>query len=329
MAYSSLSQYQNTQFPSDLTDVRGFEVRTRDDDDKVGRVHDLVCTADGQIRYLDVDLGGFFNPRHVVLPVGAAQVDRSNDVVWITGMSKAQIKDLPDYDGDASSLTGDYESNVRRSASSITSDDELYDHGRFYADRHGSAARDARLVLSEEQLAVGKRQVSAGTVGVRKTVETEHVRETVPLVREEVVVERHALSGEQANLAGRDLTIGEDEIRVDLTREEAVVDKRVVPVEEVVLRKQAVTEERVIDETVRRERAVVDEGTLGADRSRGLSGGLSGQVGSREAGMSGAADRAHDSGLLDRAADKLDDVKDRVDGNPASRPGPDATDRRI
>jgi hypothetical protein len=28
-----------------------------------------------------------------------------------------------------------------------------------------------------------------------------------------------------------------------------------------------------------------------------------------------------------RAANKLDDLKDRVDGNPASRPGPDATDR--
>jgi hypothetical protein len=45
--------------------------------------------------------------------------------------------------------------------------------------------------------------------------------------------------------------------------------------------------------------------------------------------MSGAQDRATNSGLLDRAADKLDDLKDRVDGNPASRPGPDATDRRI
>jgi hypothetical protein len=31
--------------------------------------------------------------------------------------------------------------------------------------------------------------------------------------------------------------------------------------------------------------------------------------------------------LGDRIADKADDVKDRVDGNPASRPGPDATDR--
>ena len=44
---------------------------------------------------------------------------------------------------------------------------------------------------------------------------------------------------------------------------------------------------------------------------------------------SGAADRATNSGPLDRLADKADNLKDRVDGNPASKPGPDATDRRI
>ena len=32
------------------------------------------------------------------------------------------------------------------------------------------------------------------------------------------------------------------------------------------------------------------------------------------------------AGLGDRIASKVDDLKDRVDGNPASRPGPDATD---
>ena len=44
---------------------------------------------------------------------------------------------------------------------------------------------------------------------------------------------------------------------------------------------------------------------------------------------SGAADRAQTSGFADRIADAADNLKDRIDGNPASRPGPDATDRRI
>jgi photosynthetic reaction center H subunit len=50
----------------------------------------------------------------------------------------------------------------------------------------------------------------------------------------------------------------------------------------------------------------------------------------RERGQqSGAADRATRRGVADRITDAADDVKDRIDGNPASRPGPDSTDRRI
>jgi hypothetical protein len=43
-------------------------------------------------------------------------------------------------------------------------------------------------------------------------------------------------------------------------------------------------------------------------------------------GGSHSAGGSHSGGLADRAANALDDLKDRFDGNPASRPGPDATD---
>ena len=43
----------------------------------------------------------------------------------------------------------------------------------------------------------------------------------------------------------------------------------------------------------------------------------------------GAADRGRTTGFADRITDAADNLKDRIDGNPASRPGPDATDRRI
>ena len=110
-----------------------------------------------------------------------------------------------------------------------------------------------------------------------------------------------------------DATIGEDEIRVPLMREEAVVEKRVVPTEEIVLNKRAVTEEQNVEADLRRERAVVDDAALrtSASTTRDTRDTL---------GATGA-------GLADRAADTVDDMKDRVDGNPASRPGRDATDR--
>ena len=164
--------------------------------------------------------------------------------------------------------------------------------------------------------------MQAGEVNLRTTVETNRVQENVALSNDEVSIERRPLSA--ADAAGADLTIQEESIRVPLSREEAVVEKRVVPVEEVVVRTNTVTENQTVEDTVRRERLA----TEGLEQQRGgLSG--SGSLGAGGAGLSGASDRSTDSGLLDRAADKLDDLKDRVDGDPASRPGPDATDRRI
>jgi uncharacterized protein (TIGR02271 family) len=329
MAYSALSQHQDARFPESLADVRGYEVRTRDDDDKVGKVSDLVCTPDGQIRYLDVDLGGFFNPRNVVVPIGAAQVDRERDIVWITGMTKDQIKALPDYNGDVRTLTDDYERRITGLSGRTAADRDLYDQGRFYADRTGESAREARLVLHEEQLDIGKRQVQAGEVGVRKTVETERVRENVEVMREEVTIERHPISASDASRLGA-ADIGEDEIRVPIMREEVVAEKRVVPTEEIVVHKHAVTEQTPVEADVRRERAVVDDAAL---RTRDVRDTRDRVVDDRL-----AADRLADRPVADRAenaaergahktANAIDDLKDRVDGNPASRPGPDATDR--
>jgi len=323
MPYAAISQYQDAQFPESMADVRGFEVRTLDDDEKVGKVDDVICAPDGRLRYLDVDLGGFFNTKHVLLPVGGAQVDAQHDVVWVSGMTKEQIKQLPDYAGDASAITDDYETRFRgayaaRGTESAGGED-LYDQGRFYAERGGESAGEARLVLSEEQLAIGKRQVQAGEVQLRKTVETEHVRETVPVMREEVTVERRPLS---ADASVGDATIGEQEIRIPLTAEEVVADKRVVPVEEVVVRTNTVTEERVVEADLRRERVDYDENEISraADVPAGAAASGTSAASSASSAKRGA------KGLGAKLADVADDVEDRFDGNPASRPGRHATD---
>jgi uncharacterized protein (TIGR02271 family) len=307
MRHLNLSRNPDARFPESIIDVRGFEVRSRDMDEKLGKVDDLIYSSDGRIRYLDVDLGGFFNPKHVALPIGIGQVDRVNDVIWLTGVNKRQLEELPEYDGEPDRITDEYETTLRRTFVSGTSskDFDLYDQGRFYGERGGTAAREGRLILSAEELNVGKRQVQAGEVGVRKTVETEHVSQKVPLVHEEVTVERRPISDRSAAASAK---IGEDEIRIPLMAEEAVVEKRAVAKEEVVIRKRQVTDEQTVEADLRRER--LDESGL------------------REAADVNATSRKG-RGVADKLADKADDLKDRVDGNPASKPGPDRTDRRV
>lgn len=192
-----------------------------------------------------------------------------------------------------------------------------WDNVRGYARDAYSRGRDVadqRMTLSEEQLTVGKREVQEGEVALRKSVETRHVSENVPLMHEEVTIERRPLDA-NASISG-DVEITEDEIRIPLMGEEAVVEKRVVGKEEVTLHKHQVTENETVEADLRSER--LDEDGL---RTTGRT---------RTEANRFDADRTTDlreGGLADRAADTVDDLKDRVDGNPASRPGRDNTDR--
>jgi uncharacterized protein (TIGR02271 family) len=135
-----------------------------------------------------------------------------------------------------------------------------FDDSNFFGERRGR--REARVTRSEEELEIGKRQVRAGEVEVRKTVETERVREPVTRMREEVTVERRPVEGHHAG----NVEIGEDEIRVPVVEEEVVVEKRPVVKEEIVVKKRAITEDRTVEADVRRERVDVDDSTLSPSR---------------------------------------------------------------
>jgi len=115
----------------------------------------------------------------------------------------------------------------------------------------GHQSEEARLRLHEEQLAISKREVGAGEVGIHKRVQEQHVEQTIPVRREEVVVERRPLSGiadANARIAPQDETM-----RVALFREELVTEKRVVPTEEVIVRKQEVVDQQTVGATLRSE----------------------------------------------------------------------------
>ena len=124
---------------------------------------------------------------------------------------------------------------------------------------------EARLTLSEEELALRKERHLAGEVEIGKHVETQHVSQQVPVTREEVTVERRPIT-DPMHATGR---IGEEEhIRVPLEREEVIAEKRVVPKEELVVRKHQVEEERVVETDLRRERADIEGDARLSDRDR-------------------------------------------------------------
>lgn len=117
---------------------------------------------------------------------------------------------------------------------------------------------DEAMTRSEEELRVGTAARERGRVRLRKHVVTEQVTTTVPVQREEVRLEREPITDANLGAATDGPAISEEEHEVVLHEEEPVIEKRVVPKERVRLGKETVTDEREVNEEVRKERIDAD-----------------------------------------------------------------------
>ena len=138
---------------------------------------------------------------------------------------------------------------------------ELESAGRMAGTATASATSagegEQRVQLREEELRAEKERVQAGEVRLRKEVREEQRTIEVPVTREEVVIERHPVSGRPA--ASGDLD-QDEEIRIPVMEEQVRVEKTPVVKEEITLGKRQVQETQQVSDTVRREEATV-EGT--------------------------------------------------------------------
>jgi uncharacterized protein (TIGR02271 family) len=124
-------------------------------------------------------------------------------------------------------------------------------------DTSGPTTDDA-MTRSEEQLSVGTTSEEAGRARLRKYVVTENVTQSVPVSREEVRVEREPITDANVGDALDGPDISEEEHEVTLHAERPVVDKEAVPVERVRLGKETVTENVIVDESLRKEQIDTD-----------------------------------------------------------------------
>jgi len=257
----------------------------------LGTVADVLGDARGEgPRFiaiaLEASVARIPGGKRVFVPFGSARMDEGRRVHLdgVTGESAATLPTtptntpLPFRDPDATVL--DHARAADSLASSGIAAPAAQVHGGIKASglaatapagtgTHGLAAgapaRDLagsqeRVVLSEEELVVGKREVPVGEVVVQKHIEEQVIRQTIPVTREKVEVERRPLPPG----AGLEPRTEGDVMYIPLVEEELVVTKRLVAREELVIRKTRVTEEQVIEETVRRERAEV----IGPDGTR-------------------------------------------------------------
>ena len=122
-------------------------------------------------------------------------------------------------------------------------DESAYNRNENYDDNR-------TIELSEEKLDVNTNEVQTGEVNVSKNVVEERESVDVPVEHEEVVIERHAVDGERES-SHHDFK--NEEFSIPVSEEQINVDKKSVVTEEVSIGKERVTEDKHVEETVRRE----------------------------------------------------------------------------
>ncbi len=113
------------------------------------------------------------------------------------------------------------------------------------------AAGEIRIVLEEERLRVGKREVETGRVHVRKVTHTEQVSVPVELRREDAVIER--ISASEVRQGSATGAFQEQTVDVTLHAEEAVVAKESHVTGAVRVRRTEGVETQNVSDSVRKE----------------------------------------------------------------------------
>jgi uncharacterized protein (TIGR02271 family) len=168
---------------------------------------------------------------------------RTDEAVEIMNRYYAE-SERSDYGGD----TAEYDANAATAGSS-------YQTGSTEINTGGSD--EARLAVAEEQINIGKREVSRGGVRVRSVVSERQVEEQVTLRDESIQVDRHAVNRPVTNADTN--VFKEETIEFTETDEEAVVSKDTRVVEEVVIGKTAEQRTETVRDTVRRSDVEVEQ----------------------------------------------------------------------
>jgi uncharacterized protein (TIGR02271 family) len=224
--------------------------------EKIGDVKEFFLDdATRNPEWIGIGSGGFFGSKQHLVPVEGARFEGDGITV---GYTKDQINKTPDIKGDE--VTIDQERELYQSyGMKYTQQSSPTGLGQGAqqplsggADTQTRPSQQQRtsdsMTRSEEEMRVGKRAVPAGTVRLRKWVETDPVSEDVQLRRERATIERTPATG-----TGGEIT-GEQEMEVELFEEEPVVEKRAVPKEELSLGKETEMHEETVQEQLRRER---------------------------------------------------------------------------
>ena len=151
-------------------------------------------------------------------------------------------------------------------------DQDSMDGDRLSGRSRSADGTDEVIPVAEEELHVGKREVSHGRVRIRSHVIERPVQEQVTLSEERVAVERRPVEGStRAGSVNDGDLFRERTVEVEERAEEPVISKDTRIVEEVVVRKDADQRTQTVSDTVRKTEVEVEDERGNAISSTGTT----------------------------------------------------------
>ena len=265
-------------------DIRGWDVKD-ENGNLIGEVDELIFDVQSlKVRYmvvfLDEDYSGA-KSRDVLIPIGLAELDRSDDDAVLPGVTQAQITALPTYDDD---ITSENETSIRNvfaglgtaaGATALTNTgdnpDDFYNHDHFNEGNLMNRRKGANLEgttsipVIEEELQVGKQTVQTGGAYIRSRIVERSVEENVNLSQEQVFVERNTVD-RPADVSELE-SFKEGVVEMKEFAEVPVVSKSARVVEEINIGKEVSEHEETVRETVRKTEVDIED----LEKNRGTS----------------------------------------------------------
>jgi uncharacterized protein (TIGR02271 family) len=104
--------YRDTLADGHMKSIDSYSVYAQGED-RVGTAKDMLVDDSGHFRYIVVDTGPWIFGKNVLLPIGLAQFDYGQDRIYVNGLSKKQVENLPEYREDTI-VDDTYENRVRQ-----------------------------------------------------------------------------------------------------------------------------------------------------------------------------------------------------------------------
>lgn len=262
----------------DRNDIKGYDVYADITNEKIGSVKNILVDEAGHFRYLVVDTGFWVFGKQVLLPIGRSRIDQNDRRIYAIGLTKEQAEQLPEFTEDLK-IDDDYEENVRgvyRTGSvdvppvaantqvAPTTQTDAYDRSSYNYQQEPSLYEmnqqdHQTLKLYEERLVANKTRRKTGEVAIGKHVETETQQVSIPIEKEQVVIERVTPTNAGRPVAPGEATFAEGQVaRMEIYEETPDIRKEAVLREEVRVSKQVEQDTVNAQETLRREELDID-----------------------------------------------------------------------